>query len=144
MSRRNAYLGDDSVYYCENSAGHVFLTTPESPIPEGFQRFHATTVWEVERIWKRIDQQEKRDAERMTETMYLQRKAKLEAMKSHLATRMASSDCSNAEKDFIRESLKVLNRKEDILNSHSVYGVAFMQQKEAPLPAAVNEKVTVN
>jgi hypothetical protein len=71
---RNAYLGNDSVYYCEDAKGHIFLTTPESPVPAGFQRFHATTVWEVEKIWKRIDQQERKQAEQMTETLYNQRK----------------------------------------------------------------------
>ena len=132
--KRNACLGDESVWYCENSGGHVFLTTPESPVPEGFQRFHATTVWEVERVWKRLDQQERRAAEQMTEKIFLQRMAKIQVIKSGLEQRKLAADCSNAERDFIRESIKVLNRKEDTLNKCSVYGVAYMQQKEKPLP----------
>jgi hypothetical protein len=42
---------------------------------------------------------------------------------------------TQAEADFIRESLKVLDRKEDTLNKFSVYGIAQMQETEKPLPA---------
>ena len=59
MSKRRAYLGGDSVHYAENSAGHVYLTTPGSPLKEGFVRKVADTVPQVEWLWKKLDEQER-------------------------------------------------------------------------------------
>jgi hypothetical protein len=133
---RNAYLGTDKVWYREDAKGTVVLTTPESPLPPGWQRYEAATAAEVERVWKRIDQQERRQAEKMTESLFNNRKGKILEMKSTLDARKIAPDCTNAERDFIREAVKILNRKEDVLNRCSIFGVAAMQEKEAPVAAS--------
>jgi len=141
---RNAYL-NDKVYYCEDSGGHIFLTTPESPIPEGFIRLTAETVPDIERVWKRLDQQERRRMERMNEEDFKKREAQINAFRSRLHERMKATDCSPVEKDMIRYSLDFLQRKQDALYKNSVYGVAKMQESEAPLAPtpAPAPKVTV-
>ena len=140
MSRR-AYLGSESVVYCENSAGHVFLTTVESPIPEGFIRKVAETVWDVEAVWKKLDQQEREEAARMSKAIYDKRQAGVRALRDFANRRMAASDCGTAEKDFLREWIEILNRKQSVMDNFSVYGVAYMQEREKPLPAATNQRV---
>jgi len=140
MTRR-AYLGKEAVVYCENSEGHVFLTSFESPIPEGFVRKVADTVTDVEKIWKRLDQQEKDNAAKMSYQIFEKRQRGVKHLRDFADQRMKAADCSNAEKDFLREWITILNRKQKVMDEFSVYGVAHMQEVEAPLPASVN-KVT--
>ena len=138
---RRAYLGADSVFYAENAAGHVHIATPQSVLAPGFVLKCADTVPEVERFWKRMDQQERDRAERMNEALFRQREGRLKDMRANLNSRLLMLDCSVAERDFIKASLAILDRKERILQTFSVYGVAFMQEHEAPL-APSNQKVT--
>ncbi len=142
MSRPH-YYGTDDVCYCENAAGRVYLTTPESPIPEGFQRSVARTAADKEAVWAKIAAQERRHAEQMTETEYNQRIGRMTELRSVMNQRKGSGDCSQAEKDFIRAAMEVLDRKEHAIQQFSTYGVAAMQQTEAPLPPSSN-KVTVS
>jgi hypothetical protein len=140
MSRPH-YFGTDDVIYCENAAGRVYLTTNESPIPSGYVRNTARTATEKETVWAKISAQEKRHAEQMTETLYNQRMGRIGEIRSKLNQRKLSVDCTQIERDFIRASLEILDRKEEALNKHSAYGVAAMQEKEAPISSA--QKVTI-
>lgn len=130
---RRAYLGSDSVWYAENAAGHVHIASPQSVLAPGYMLKCADTVPDVERFWKRMDAQERAAAERMNEALFRQREGRLRDMRANLNRRRLSLDCSNAERDFIKQCLAILDRKEDILQRNSVYGVAFMQEHEAPL-----------
>ena len=132
MSRPH-YFGTDDVIYCENAEGRVYLTTYESPLPEGFQRSVARSAQEKEAVWARISLQEKVHAEQLTETLYRQRKDRILDMRSKLNQRKLAADCTQAERDFIRAASEILDRKEDAMNKHSAYGVADMQAHEAPV-----------
>lgn len=137
---RPHYFGTDDVIYCENAEGRVYLTTMESPLPPGFQRSVARTAPDKEKVWARINEQEKRHAESLTETLFNQRLGRIKQMRSAYNQRKLASDCSQAERDFIRAAEEILDRKEDALNKHSAYGVAAMQESEAPL-APSSQKV---
>jgi hypothetical protein len=141
--RRSAYLGRDSVYYCENSAGHVFITTPESHVPEGYVRKCAETVTDVENFWRRMDTQERHNAEQMNFKMYEQRKERMAAARSKINARRSSGDCSALERKMLDDMLGILDRKEEVLQSHSVYGVSAMQERAEPLPPSTTKKVVL-
>ena len=148
--RRRAYLGSDSVYYCENSAGHIFITSPYSPVPEGFVRKVADTAADAERVWKRVDEQTRRDHAQLTEADYARRAERITRFRSSLQSRMTSAECSQFERDAIRYALDFCDRKEQELNRNTVYGVAAMQEREAPVapappapPAPTAQKVTL-
>jgi len=134
MTRR-AYLGEDSVHYAENQEGYVYITTPQSALREGFTHKVAETVPDVEAFWKKMDAQERAAASQMNERLYQLRKDRMDILRRKLNTRAEQADCTAMERDVIRESLKVLDRKEEILMRNSIYGVAEMQMREAPLPA---------
>ncbi|HEY1209559.1 MAG TPA: hypothetical protein VGE85_09330 [Terracidiphilus sp.] len=140
---RRAYLGADSVFYAENAAGHVHIASPQSRLAPGYTLKCADTVPDVERFWKRMDAQEREAAEKMNEALFRQRERRLADMRANLNRRLLSLDCSNTERDFIKQCLAILDRKEDILQRNSVYGVAFMQEHEAPLAPTPAKKVDV-
>ena len=121
MPRRNAYLGGDSVTYAENSDGYVYLTIPESPLKDGFVRKVADTVPQVEWLWRKLDEQEKRKMEQMNEHDWAQRAARVTAMRDQLNARAMAIDASPFERDFIKEALAVLDRKEKHLYSNRVF-----------------------
>jgi hypothetical protein len=133
LSKRKAYLGADSVFCAENAQGHVHIASPQSRLAPGYRLKCADTVPDVEQFWKRMDAQEREAAEKMNEALFHQRERRLADMRANLNRRLLSLDCSNAERDFIKQCLAILDRKEDILQRNSVYGVAFMQEHEAPL-----------
>lgn len=140
--RRNAYLGSDAVTYAENSDGYVYLTIPESPLKEGFVRKVADTVPQLERLWKLLDEQEKRRMDQLNEHDWSVRRASIQRMRDSLNARAIAIDVSPFERDFIKASLDVLDRKERHLYANRIYGVAAMQEKEAPLAPAPAVKET--
>src|ERR1019366_6643030 len=142
-NNRHAYLGSDSVFYAENAQGHVHIATPQSVLAPGYMLKCADTVPAVERFWKRMDAQEREAAERMNEALFKQREARLHDMRANLNSRLLMLDCSNAERDFIKRALVIIDRKENTLQRNSVYGVAFMQEHEAPLAPTPAKKVDV-
>lgn len=138
---RRAYLGDDAVWYAENNAGRVYITISGAPPKEGYAIKCAETVPQVEWLWKKLDQQEREQAQRMNEAIYNRRSSNIALMRSHLRQRAMSVDCSPLERDFISQAQQILDRKQDAMDKFSVYGVAAMQEHEAPLSASVNQVV---
>lgn len=134
--------GNEKLVWCENSAGHVFLTSIMSPIPEGFIRCSTTIPAEMDRIFKKLDQQERKQYAEMTEKAYNARKEFIDANLSNLRSRLAMADCSQREKDVIRAWIAAFNRRQKKLQECTVYGVSAMQTTEAPLPPSVNEVQT--
>ena len=126
--------GSEKLVWAENSEGYVYLTTYESPLKPGFQRFSTTTPSEMDRIFAKLDKQEQKQYARMTEAMYVKRKAWIEENLSNLRTRMANTN-NQQEKDFLRAWIKAFNNKMDKLMKNTVYGLSAMQTAPAPIPA---------
>jgi len=128
------HLGTDNVTYAEDATGYVYLTVPQAPLKPGFMLKVAQSAKAKERVWARLDQQERRAAAEMTETIYARRMGRIAAIRDNLNARKNAADATQAERDFIRASLEALDRKERIMQQSSVYGVAAMQERDAPLP----------
>jgi len=130
--------GNEELVYCQNSAGYVFLTSIMSPVPEGFIRYSTKAPSEMDKVFAKLDQQERRRYAEMTERTYNNRKEFIESNLSNLRARLGSVDCDQREKEFIRAWIEAFNRRQTKLQQSTVYGVSAMQTTEAPLPASVN------
>ncbi len=142
-SRRSAYMGKDSLCYAENEAGYVYLTTPQSPIGRGFQRKWAETASDMEKIWAKLDLQEKNFHERQTESIYNRNQEWLQENRAKLHQKLATSD-NEFEKDCIREWIEATNNLSHRMQKRSIYGVAAMQESEAAIAPTSNKKVVIN
>jgi hypothetical protein len=134
--------GKERLYWQQNQQGYVFLTMPESPIKPGFDKFSTVTPSEMDRIYAKLDKQERDRYGKMTEQMYNRDKEFIEQNLSNLRHKMANSR-NPQEKDFLRDWLQAFENKMKKLKRNTVYGMAEIQRAEAPLPAD-NEFVTVD
>lgn len=125
--------GNEKLWWAEDATGYVYLTMPESPSRPGFQKFSTTTPSEMDRIFAKLDRQEKARHAQMTEQMFNRSKAFIDKNLSNLRTRLANSN-SEEEKDVIRAWMQAFNNKMDKLMKNTVYGVSAMQQAAAPIP----------
>lgn len=128
--------GFERLFYCENAEGHVFITSPQSPIPPGFQRFETTIPSVMDYVFKKLDAQTRAEHQQMTEADYERRRERIEKWRSDIRSRMASADCTEMERAFLRAALKACDKREDKLNRNTVYGVSAMQTTEANPKAA--------
>jgi type I restriction-modification system DNA methylase subunit len=87
----------------------------------------------MDRIFAKLDRQEKARHAQMTEQMFNRSKAFIDKNLSNLRTRLANSN-SEEEKDVIRAWMQAFNNKMDKLMKNTVYGVSAMQQAAAPIP----------
>jgi len=125
--------GKEKLVWAQNAQGYVYLTSFESPLKPGFERFSTTTPSEMDRIFAKLDKQEKAQYAQMTERMFSARKGFIEDNLSNLRTRLAQSN-NPAEKEILRAWIEAFNNKMHKLMSHTVYGVSAMQKEAAPIP----------
>lgn len=126
--------GSDKLWWMQRSDGHVYLTSPESPVPPMHERFSTTIPSEMDRIFRKLDQQTKEEHGHLTETLYLQRKDRIDQWRSDIRARMQQSDCSAMEKAFLQAALRANDKREEKLNRNTVYGISAMQTTEEKLP----------
>ena len=127
--------GKERMWYAEHHmTKHVFLTSPMSPLPIGFVRHSTTNPREMDRIFQRLHDQERVRNEQFVEQLYNKNREKYERTRDILRTRMLSSQCSDAEKNIIREALKLMDKKDQKMQENNVYGVSPMQEAPEPLP----------
>jgi hypothetical protein len=88
----------------------------------------------MDKIFKKLDQQERAKYAKMTEDAYNRRKDFIESNLSNLRTKLANSS-NNAERAVIRAWIEAFNRKQAKLQECTVYGISAMQTTEAPRPA---------
>ena len=125
--------GRERLYWQQNAEGHVFLSDPASPVKRGFQLFSTVTPSEMDRIFAKIDRQEKKRHAEMTEAVWGRQKAWIEGQQSNIRHKIANSR-NEAEKDFLRAWLQAFDNKMDKLMKNTVYGIAAMQAESAPIP----------
>lgn len=126
--------GSEKLWWVQKPNGDVYLTSPESPVPPGCDRYSTTTPSEMDRIFRKLNAQTKEEHGRLTEALYLQRKDRIEQWRKDIRTRMQSSDCSAMEKAFLQAALRANDKREDKLNRNTVYGISAMQTTEEKLP----------
>ena len=123
--------GLERLVWAQNGQGHVYLTSPASPLRPGYQRFSTTTPSEMDRVFKILDRQTKEENGNLTYALYLRRKHLIDQWRSDIRARMVAADCSNNERDILRAALAACDRREEKLNRNSVHGVSAMQTTEA-------------
>jgi len=104
--------GTLNVIYFVHPSGYVTLapSTSFSPLP-GCIRETANTLAEVDRLQKRLVEQERRQLERESRYEESTFGAKQDEIRDKLYARLASSVSTQYEKDFIREYLKLRDER---------------------------------
>ena len=106
----------DPVIYFQDSKGHILMPPVEvgkGPVlalklfeekfkPQGYQWKEAGTLQEVEKLQNQLIAQETRILQAQGQRMDNAREASRRVTSSNLRQRMASSSCSQYERDFIR------------------------------------------
>lgn len=128
--------GKEKLWYAENAVGHIFFTSPMSPLPAGYARFSTTNPKEMDRLFNRMHAQERNQNEQFIEKLYNRNRDKYDALRSNLRNRLMMSEVSNAEKNIIRASLKLMDDRDHKMQQNTVYGVSSMQETEAPIEGA--------
>lgn len=112
MSERNK-PGTLNVIYFVHADNHRIMLAPYTgfPTPYNHTREVANTLTEVSTLQRRLQEQERRDAERE----YITGESKMEALsqviRDKLYARMASSATTEYEKDYIRAWLELKDEK---------------------------------
>lgn len=114
----------------------VVLTSPMSPRRIGFNRHKTVEPKEMDRIFKRLAEQEHKDNEAMVEKLYTRGRAFYDAARSRLTQRLMSVDCKEWEKAFIREALRLMDERDSKMQQNTVYGISAMETTEAPIEGA--------
>jgi hypothetical protein len=125
--------GKEKLWYAVNAVGHVFLTGPMSMLPPGFIHRSTKDPKEMDRLFNRMHAQERDRNEKFIEKLYNQRRDHYDRIRSSLRGRLMSSGVSDAEKNVIRESMKLMDEKDYKMQQNTVQGISSMQESEAPL-----------
>lgn len=125
--------GKECLWYGENAVGRIYFTSPMSNLQPGYALRHTTNPKEMDRLFNKMHEQEREQNERLIEKLYNRDRAHYEALREALMTRLNGTDVSNAEKNIIRASLKLMNERDRKMQQNTVYGVSSMQESPAPL-----------
>lgn len=134
--------GREKLWYAENAVGKIFFTSPMSPLPPGYALRSTTEPREMDRLFNRMHEQERERNEKMIEQIYNRGREYYERVRDALKARLGSAGVSNAEKNVIRASLKLMDERDSKMQENHVFGVSAMQEHEAPVPNRT--KVAVN
>jgi hypothetical protein len=137
MSQRDDWgrqNGKEVLYWAENPiTKRIFFTSPMSPLPPGYTRKSTTSPREMDRLFNRMHEQEREANEKLVEKIYNRGREHYDRLRSALRSRLQSGSTSDAEKNIIRASLKLMDEKDSKIQQNTVYGVSAMQETEAPL-----------
>lgn len=134
----------DPVIYFENAAGHLLLPPVEIgtglTIPkrlyeerykhEGYQWCEAGTWSDVQRLQKRLVEQEQRLLDKQHQTVVGSRDRAAEKVNSDLRQRMASSSCSAYEREFLQLWLQLREDKRERFESEFKVRNMYLQAVE--------------
>ncbi len=104
-----------------------------SPLPIGFARYSTTNPKEMDRLFNRMHDQEREQNEKFLERLYTQGREKYDMLRSNLRNRLMASGVSDAEKNIIRASLKLMDERDHKAQQNTVRGVSAMQETERPI-----------
>ena len=127
--------GKEVLHYDENPAtGHVVMTSPMTPHRIGYNRHKTNQPKEMDRVYRKIHEQEREKNEKLIEKIWARGRSHYEALRSKLNQRMLSADCKEWEKSFIREALQRMADRDHANQQNTRYGVSAMEESIAPLP----------
>jgi hypothetical protein len=126
--------GKEVVWWDENPAtGHVIMTKPNTPQRLGYNRHSTKKPAEIRRLHRKMFEQETDAGQKFVEKLWGRGRPYYEKLRSRLTQRMLASDCSNLEKDIIRESLRLMDERQQSELNSTRYGVSAMEESAAPL-----------
>ncbi len=129
--------GKEVLWWDENPmTKHVILTSPMSPYRLGYNRHKTNVPKAMDRIFKRLCEQEHEANQKLVEKIYFRGRPFYERVRSNLLQRLMSADTKDWEKAFIRESLRLMDERDFEMQKNTVYGVSAMESMEAPLEGA--------
>ena len=112
------------------------ITSPISPIPHGFNRHKTNVPREMDRVFRKLHEQEREKNQKVIERMWSRGRAHYEALRERLKQRLLSAATKEWEKAFIRESLRLMEERDHEAQKNHQYGVSAMEEAPAPLPGA--------
>jgi hypothetical protein len=134
--------GKEILYFDENPATlHVVITSPITPHRIGYNRHKTNEPKEMDRVYRRIHEQEREKNAKVIEGIWGRGRAKYEMLRSRLNQRILSADTSEWEKSFIRESLRLMSERDTESQENNQCGVSAMEISEAPIEGG---RTTVN
>jgi hypothetical protein len=126
--------GKEKLWWAENAVGRIYFTSPMSPLQPGYMLKSTTSPREMDRLFDKMHAQEREQNEKLIEALYSRGREHYDRLRSSLLSRLASAAASDAEKNIIRESLKLMDEKDAKMQKNNVFGISSMQETEAPLP----------
>lgn len=120
---------DPPVVYFENARGYLIVAPDVShPTPQGYERKECKYLHEVDKLTKRMNQQDQDQfAHLMQKDQEIMRQRR-EKTRSNLRQRMLAHDCSPFERRFIQGALQYLDRKEKENTEFKIRG--YFQARE--------------
>jgi hypothetical protein len=129
--------GKEILWYLENPMTRVVqITAPMAPIPDGFNRHKTNQPKEMDRVFRKLHEQERDKNAQVIEKMWSRGRAHYEDLRCRLNRRLVSADAKEWEKSFIRESLRLMSERDNEAQKNHVYGISAMEESPAPLPGA--------
>ena len=130
-SREN---GKEVIWFDENPATtQVVMTSPLTPLRNGFNRHKTNQPKEMDRVFRKIHEQEREKNEQVIEKLWSRGREYYEVLRSRLNQRLLSVTTSEWEKSFIRESLRLMNERDHEAQKNTKFGLSAMEESEAPL-----------
>ncbi len=127
--------GKECLWWAENAVGRIYFTSPISPLQPGYALHHTTSPREMDRLFNKMHAQEREHNAQIVEQLYNRGREYYDRVRSRLRDRLTTAGVSEAEKNIIRESLKLMDEKDYRMQQNNVYGVSAMQEAPEPLPA---------
>jgi hypothetical protein len=126
--------GKEVLWYLENPKTLVVqITSPMSPIPYGFVRHKTNQPKQMDRVFRKLNEQERERNQQVIDKMWSRGRAHYEALRGRLNQRLVSADTKEWEKAFIRESLRLMDERQYQAEKNNVYGVSAMELSDAPI-----------
>jgi hypothetical protein len=127
--------GKEVLWYDENRAtNHVILTSPMHPRRIGYVRSKTSDAKQMDRVFRRLHEQEREKNEAVIEKMWGRGRERYEQARSTLNQRLQGAGTSEWEKSFIREALRLMAERDHEAQKNTRYGVSGMELEEAPIP----------
>jgi hypothetical protein len=156
MDRTGRALGTLSpVLYFENASGHILLPPveigkgdsvarklfEERYKPQGYEWREASTLNDVDRLQKRLQDQAQGELNRQTERVSNARELARQQTRSNLYQRMTSSDCDPYEKDFIRYWMMLDDDKKKVFEQRFNERNMYLHAREFDSHTPVTDRI---
>lgn len=126
--------GREVVWYDENpQTHHIIMTSPMTPRRLGYVRHKTNQPKEMDRVFRKISEQEREKNEELIERLWNRGRAQYEALRERLTQRLTSADTKAWEKAFIREALQRMADRDHENQKNTRFGVSAMELGDAPI-----------